>query len=507
MKKELCLLTGAREETGKELFESKNPANLKDIVGVFGCATQKQIELACLKSREALRAWKKTPAPMRAGIIQNFGVLLGCNKEVLSRVITREMGKPIKEARGDVQEAIDTCQFFAGEGRRLYGMTIPSELPCKELYTYRRPMGVFACITAGNFPVAVPSWYFVPALLCGNVCLWKPSEDTPLTSYYFAQLLYKSGLPPNVFNVLFGKGAGSTGERLINAVEKGLIDKFGFTGSTAVGIKIGEVCGRHLQQPCLELGGKNPMVVMEDADLELAAAAALWAGFGTAGQRCTSLGNLILHKKIRGPFLKLLLAKTAKIKIGDPMREDIVYGPMISEKFLNNFLKFLDELIRPHHKILTKPNGRIKDKDGLYLHPTIVDNVKPKDKIYSTETFGPIFNVMTCSDLDEAIQLANGTGYGLTSAIYTNNPRYIYQWKEEILSGMTSINNSTTGAEAHLPFGGRGKSGNGSRLSGVWVLDQFTCWQAVNWDLSGKLQLAQIETGYIAPDLNYKLPP
>lgn len=506
IKKGLAVLTGEREETASDRFESKNPARLKDIVGVFGCASSKQIEAACRRARATFQTWKKTPAPVRAGIIQNFGLLLSQNKETLSRLITREMGKPIKEARGDVQEAIDTCQFFAGEGRRLYGMTTPSELLYKELYTYRRPIGVFACITAGNFPVAVPAWYFVPALLCGNVCVWKPSEDTPLTSYAFAQLLYKAGLPAGAFNVVFGKGAGSTGEWLIQAVEKGLIDKFGFTGSTAVGVKIGEICGRNLQQPCLELGGKNPMLVMEDADLGLASTAALWAGFGTAGQRCTSLGNLILHKSIREKFLKLLLAKVSKMKIGDPMREDVVYGPMISEKFLNNFLSFLDTFIKPHHKILTKPIGRMQDKpEGLYVHPTIVDNVKPKDKIYSTETFGPIFNVMTCADLDEAIELANGTGYGLASAIYTNNPKYIYRWKEEISSGMTSINNSPSGAEVHLPFGGNGKSGNGSRLSGVWVLDQFTRWQAVNWDFSGKLQLAQIETTYVRPDLDYKI--
>ena len=395
-KKGLAVLTSSAEETSPDRFESKNPSNLKDSVGVFGCAGQKQIEKVCLKAKEAFKTWKKTPAPVRANVIQNFGRLIELNKEPLARLVTREMGKPIREARGDVQEAVDTCNFFVGEGRRLYGMTIPSEMPDKELFTYRRPIGVFACITAGNFPVAVPSWYFVPALLCGNTCVWKPSEDTPRTSYYFAQLLYKSGLPKNVFNVIFGKGAGSTGEWLIKAVDKGLIDKFGFTGSTAVGAKIGEVCGRNLQIPCLELGGKNPLVVMEDADLELAAEGALWAGFGTAGQRCTSLGNLILHKKIRERFLTLLLAKTAKIKIGDPMREDVVYGPMMSEKFLNNFLKFLGSLIKPHHKLLTRPNGRMKDKpEGLYVYPTIVDRVKPGDEIYSTETFGPIFNVLS----------------------------------------------------------------------------------------------------------------
>ncbi|MBI5299587.1 MAG: aldehyde dehydrogenase family protein [Deltaproteobacteria bacterium] len=516
IKKGLSLMTGKVEETGQGQFESTNPSNLKDVVAVFGIATEAQVEKACVKAKEAFKKWKKTPAPVRAGIIQNFGKLLEKNKEALSQIVTREMGKPIREARGDVQEAIDTCNFFVSEGRRLYGMTIPSEMPNKELYTYRRPVGVFACITSSNFPVAVPSWYFVPALVAGNTCVWKPPQDAPLTSYYFAQLLYKSGLPDGVFNVLFGKGSKSTGEYLINAVNKGLINKFGFTGSTEVGQHIGEVCGRNLQNPCLELGGKNPMVVMEDADIDLAVTGALWSGFGTAGQRCTSLGNLILHQSIRNKFLKSLVEKVADLKIGDPMKEETSYGPMISEKFLNDHLKNLETLIEPHHKLLTNPNGRITSKKpwknfvgdpsaGVFAFPTIVDNVQAKDKLYSTETFGPFFNVMTCRDLDEALAFANDTGYGLSSAIYTNTPRYIYQWKEEITAGMTSINNSTTGAEAHLPFGGNGKSGNGSRQSGVWVLDQFTKWQSVNWDLSGKLQLAQMDTAYVAPDLEYTI--
>ncbi|MDO8526321.1 MAG: aldehyde dehydrogenase family protein [Deltaproteobacteria bacterium] len=516
IKKGLSFLTATGEETGTELFESKNPSNLKDIVGVFASATPKQVETACKKAKETFKSWKKVPAPVRAGIIQNFGRLLESNKEALSRTVTREMGKPIREARGDVQEAIDTCNFFVSEGRRLYGMTIPSEMPNKELYTYRRPIGVFACITAGNFPVAVPSWYFIPALIAGNTCVWKPSGDTPLTSYYFTQLLYKAGLPDGVFNVVFGHGSKSTGEWLVNAVDKGLVDKFGFTGSTEVGRAIGEVCGRNLQNPCLELGGKNPMVVMEDADLELAATGALWSGFGTAGQRCTSLGNLILHQSIREKFLKILMEKVSKIKIGDPTSEDVTYGPMISEKFLSDHLKNLKTLIEPHQRILTEPNGQITGKNkwknfvgdpdaGVFAFPTIIDNVKPGDKIYTTETFGPLFNIMVCKNLEEAIELANGTGYGLSSAIYTETPQYIYQWKEDIFAGMTSINNSTTGAEAHLPFGGNGKSGNGSRQSGVWVIDQFTKWQAVNWDLSGKLQLAQMETAYVEPDLKYTI--
>lgn len=515
--KGLSLLSGRVQETSAEHFPTTNPAHLRDLLGTFGCATPAQIATACQRAREAYRQWKRTPAPVRAGIIQNFGRLIEQNKEALSRMVTREMGKPIREARGDVQEAIDTCNFFVSEGRRLYGMTIPSEMPNKELYTYRRPIGVFACITAGNFPVAVPSWYFVPALLAGNTCVWKPSEDTPLTAYYFTQLLYKAGLPDGVFATVFGRGAGSTGEWLIAAVGKGLVDKFGFTGSTTVGQRIGEICGRNLQVPCLELGGKNPLVVMDDADLGQAATGALWAGLGTAGQRCTSLGNLILHEKIRAPFLKRFLAQVAEVAIGDPMDASVTYGPMISEKFMQNHLRHLETLVQSHHTLLTDPNGRITGRHkwkgwkganpdaGYFCFPTIVDGVTPNDAIYATETFGPLFNVMTCRSLEEAIQLANGTGYGLSSAIYTNTPAYVYAWKEEISAGMTSINNSTTGAEAHLPFGGNGKSGNGARQSGVWVLDQFTRWQAVNWDMSGKLQLAQMDTDYIQADLSYTI--
>ncbi len=506
-----------RGEVGSQPLVSRNPSNHEDIVATFAHATREQVVQACERSRAAFAKWKKTPAPVRAGVIANFGRLLTENKEALSKVVTREMGKPLREARGDVQEAIDTCNFFVSEGRRLYGMTIPSELSNKELFTYRRPIGVFGCITAGNFPVAVPSWYFIPALVCGNTCVWKPSEDTPLTSYYFAMLLHKAGCPADVFQVVFGGGANSAGEFLIDAINHGGVDKFGFTGSSEVGKKIGEIAGRNLQVPCLELGGKNPLVVMDDANLELAAEGALWSGFGTAGQRCTSLGNLILHEKIREPFLKMLLAKVATMRIGNPLDESITYGPMIGEKFLRNHLTYLETLVQPHHRLLTNPNGQITNKSpwknwvgesperGWFCFPTIVDGVTAHDAIYRTETFGPLFNVLTFREFDEALALANGTGYGLSSAIYTNSPAHVYQWKENIFAGMTSINNSTTGAEAHLPFGGNGRSGNGARQSGVWVIDQFTRWQAVNWDMSGQLQLAQMETDYAAADLSYTI--
>lgn len=500
------IISGKKNE-GSNIFSSLNPANRNDIVGTFANATLDECKLACEQARIGFLKWSKTPAPVRAEVIANFGKLIEKNKEALSQILTREMGKPLREARGDVQEAIDTCHFFVSEGRRLYGQTIPSEMRNKELYTFRRPIGVFACITAGNFPFAVPSWYFIPALVCGNACVWKPSEDTPYLSMIFAEMLYAAGVPKDVFHVVFGTGP-DTGAKLISLVDQGLIDKVGFTGSTSVGRQIGEICGRNLQTPCLELGGKNPLVVMPDADLDLVANGVLWAGFGTTGQRCTSLGNLIVHKSIKNHLLEKILRKVDSLQMGDPLDESNQYGPMIGERFLKKHIENLESLIKPHHNVITTKNGLITGinkpknfkgnaENGFYAFPTIVDNVTDKDEIYSTETFGPLFNVLSFSDLDEAISLSNKTGYGLSSAIYTNDVEASYRFRTEISAGMTSINNSTTGAEAHLPFGGNGKSGNGSRQSGIWVIDQFTKWQAVNWDMSGKLQLAQMDTDYI----------
>jgi acyl-CoA reductase-like NAD-dependent aldehyde dehydrogenase len=506
----LQAIIGDREVFSKDaLFHSVNPSDTRDVVNTYANATKDVCREACQAAKKAFPAWSKTPAPVRASVIQNFARLLERNKLALAQLVTREMGKPIREALGDVQEAIDTCYFFISEGRRLYGQTIPSEMPQKELYTYRRPMGVFGCITAGNFPVAVPSWYFVPALLCGNTCVWKPSEDTPETSLAFQRLLKAAGIPSGVFNVVFGEGH-ITGTALVDLVDEGMIDKVGFTGSTEVGRRIGEVCGRNLQTPCLELGGKNPLVVAHDADIDSAVHGALWAAFGTAGQRCTSLGNLIVHDSIKETFLEKFMNRVSQIRIGDPRSEEIFYGPMISRKFLDAHLSHLKKLIKPHHRTLTTQNGRIIQSDlwanftgdaenGLYAFPTVVDNVLKSDEIFKTETFGPLINVLGFNTIDEAIELSNSTGYGLSSAIYTQNMNFAYQFRTEIRAGMTSVNNSTTGAEAHLPFGGNGKSGNGSRQSGIWVLDQFTRWQAVNVDLSGKLQLAQMETGYITP--------
>jgi acyl-CoA reductase-like NAD-dependent aldehyde dehydrogenase len=479
-----------------------NPSDLSQTVAEALLGDASTFVEACRAARAAQSGWAAVPAPVRGRAIQQLGRLVEDNKETLSRLLTREIGKPIAESRGEVQEVIDTCDFFLGEGRRLYGRAVPSEMPDKQLFTFRTPVGVAAIVTAGNFPVAVPSWYLVPALLCGNAVVWKPAEYTPATAEAFAQLFLHAGFPSGAFNMVLADGA-QTFEGLEQALDEHLVDKVGFTGSTDVGRRIGELCGRHLQSPCLELGGKNPLVVMPDADLDLAVEGALFSGFGTAGQRCTSLGIAIVHTDVHDDFMARYDKAVSEAPIGDPTK-DVLYGPMISERFMDRFLSWL-ELIRPHHRVsgstgtgrITAGNPRagfVGDPDaGLFCHPTVVDGVTMDDEIYSTETFGPIVAVSSFETFDEAIELANRHGYGLSSSIYTRDPLHAFRFRERISAGMVSVNNSTSGAEAHLPFGGNGKSGNGSRQSGIWVLDQFTRWQAMNWDYSGHLQRAQID--------------
>jgi alpha-ketoglutaric semialdehyde dehydrogenase len=510
------LIAGSwREDAPGGTLEIPNPAHLDETIATALLGDATTFVEACRAARDAQVAWARVPSPVRGRAIQQLGRLVEDNAETLARILTREIGKPIREARGSVQEVIDTCNFFVSEGRRLYGMTVPSELPDKQLFTFRNPVGVAAIVTAGNFPVAVPSWYLVPALLCGNAVVWKPAEYAPATSEALAQLFVHAGFPPGVFNMVLADGP-TAFEGLERALAEGLVDKVGFTGSTEVGRKIGELTGRHLQSACLELGGKNPLVVMPDADLELAVEGALFSGFGTAGQRCTSLGTAIVHSSIHDGFVARFAEAVESAPIGDPF-EDVLYGPMMSGRFCERFLGWLD-WVRPHHVVrgstgtgrITRANPRqgfVGDPEaGLFVHPTIVDGVTMDDDLYKQETFGPIVGVATFDDFDEAIALANGHGYGLSASIYTNDPKAVFRFRERISAGMISVNNSTTGAEAHLPFGGNGRSGNGSRQSGVWVLDQFTRWQAMNWDYSGRLQKAQMDVAELTADPSFRLP-
>ena len=497
-------------------FTSINPAILADTLGEFPLSTKADVNAALDAAHAAFPGWAATPAPTRGQIIGNMGRLLMEHKDAIVALETREIGKTLKEAAGSVQEAIDTCHFFQSEGRRLYGQTVNSELPDKELFTYRRPLGVCGIINACNFPAAVPFWKMIPAIMCGNTCVWKSPQDAPLLSFALARIMHESGLPDGVINLVHGKGS-TTGQYLVDAVDEGRVNKISFTGSTAVGKMIGEVCGRNLVSASLELGGKNPLLVMPSANIDNAVEGAYWGGFGTAGQRCTSLGNLILHKDIYDEFMEKFMAKVKSTTIGDSLhQEGVLYGPMLSEKYAKDFLIGVEMCNASGARQIwgkgrisndNKPENFLGDAtEGVFMWPHVFDNVTEGMECFNEEVFGPAVTICKANDFEHGLHLANASPYGLSSAIYTNDRLEAYRFKTGIKAGMTGINNSTTGAEAHLPFGGVKGSGNGTRESGIWVIEAYSYWHAVNDELSGKLQLAQMdveEIELVEADVDY----
>jgi len=488
-------------------YESINPAWLDDCLGEFPLSTKSDVHDALAAARAAFSDWASTPAPTRGQVIGNMGRLLMEHKDDLVRLQAREIGKTLKECGGEIQEAIDTCLFFQSEGRRLYGQTVNSELPDKELFTYRRPLGVCGIINACNFPSAVPFWKMIPAIMCGNTCVWKSPQDSPMLSFALARIMHESGLPDGVINLIHGKGSGA-GQDLVDSADLGMVNKISFTGSTPVGKMIGEICGRNLVSASLELGGKNPLVIMPSANMENAVEGAYWAGFGTAGQRCTSLGNLIIHEDIYDEFLESFMDKVRSTVIGDSMRNDgVLYGSMLSEKYAVDFLKGI-EMCEASGATKIWGEGRITNdnkpdnfhgdaSEGVYMWPHVYTDVTEEMECFHEEIFGPVVTLVKARDFDHALHLANASPYGLSSAIYTNDRLEAYRYKTGIKAGMTGINNSTTGAEAHLPFGGVKGSGNGTRESGIWVIEAYSYWHAVNDELSGKLQLAQMDVDEI----------
>src|SRR6056297_452574 len=448
------LIDGAPVDTDRPAIELTNPVDRNDVVSRVRLGDADTFTTACDAATAAQPGWAAVPAPIRGVAMHQLAQVLTDNKEALSRLVTREIGKPYAEALGEVQEAIDTCIFFASEGRRLYGMTVPSEMPDKELFTYRTPIGTMVVITAGNFPVAVPSWYLIPALLAGNSVVWKPAEYAPATATAFVRCIQAAGIPTDALQLVLADGP-ETFAGLERSLAAGTVDKVGFTGSSTVGRRIGALCGQHLVAPVLELGGKNPLVVMPDAQLDLAVEGALFSGFGTAGQRCTSLGVAVVHESIHAEFLDRFTAAVQRAAIGDPMRE-VLYGPMISDRFDANFERWLGE-IRPHHRVsgstgtgrISRDNPRegfVGDPDvGVYQHPVIVDGVTIDDALYRNETFGPIVPVTTFATFDDALHLANAHGYGLSAAIYTTDAHRAFRFREGVSAGMVSVNNSTSG--------------------------------------------------------------
>ncbi len=497
-----------KEVEGVGHIESRSAVDDRDLVGVFPDSGEQDVENAAKAAAKAFKTWSATPSPIRGAVIQRIGQILTEQKDKLAHVITREIGKTPREAAGEVQEAIDTCTFFTSEGRRLYGQTVPSEMAHKELYTYRRPIGVCGILAANNFPMAVPSWKIIPAILCGNTVVWKPSDDAPTIAYLFLKAMQDAGVPEGVVNTVNGKGRAGCGKHFLAGIDKGYYQKFSFTGSTAVGRTIGEMCGRNLMIPSLELGGKNPMVIMPDCDMDNAVRGALWAAFGTAGQRCTSLANIIVHEACAKEFKQAFMDGLAKLEIGNPITHpEVTYGPMINARFAKGFEEHWAEGAKDKGAKLLSGGAQWTEANrtsivkgdishGIYMQPCVWDDVTQDMWLFQTEVFGPTVNISTVKDFDQAMDYANGTPYGLSSSLYTENRHWVERFKREIKAGMSSINNTTSGAEAHMPFGGNGWSGNGTRESGIWVIDSYTKWHAVNDDASGKLQLAQIETNY-----------
>ncbi|HWP59324.1 MAG TPA: aldehyde dehydrogenase family protein [Candidatus Acidoferrales bacterium] len=472
-------------------FENRNPANRHDLIGNFPASGAEDVDCAVAAASKAFREWRLVPAPQRGEILYRVGFLLRERKEEIARAMTREMGKILKEARGDVQEAIDTAFYAAGEGRRLFGQTTPSELPDKFAMSVRMPLGVCALITPWNFPIAIPAWKLFPALLCGNTVVLKPAEDTPLTAVKLFEILEKAGVPPGVANLVHGTGE-TAGAALVRHPDVKLVS---FTGSTEVGKEIAAVCGANLKRVSLEMGGKNAQIVMDDADLPLALDGVIWGAFGTTGQRCTATSRLILHRAIKRDFTDALVARAQKIKIGSGLDESVEMGPLINEAARQKVHRYVQIGKEEGAKLLT--GGAVFEErewiDGYFYRPTVFDNVTPGMRIAQEEIFGPVLSIIEAGSLEEAISILNGTRYGLSSSIYTANVGRAFRALRDIEAGITYINGPTIGAEVHLPFGGVKDTGNGHREAGTTVYDIFTEWKSVYVDYSGKLQRAQID--------------
>jgi alpha-ketoglutaric semialdehyde dehydrogenase len=470
-------------------FDNLNPADQRDVIGSFPESNAADVQAAVDACKAAERAWKLMPAPKRGDILRRAGDIFERRKDELSRIMTREMGKPHFETRGDIQEAIDTAYYAATEGRRLFGINTPSELPNKMNLSFRTPIGICGIITAWNFPIAVPSWKILPALVCGNTVIFKPSEEAPHSANIFAEILEEAGLPKGVFNVLHGRGVGA------DIVEHLDVKLIGFTGSTTTGMAIASRCGALNKKCSLEMGGKNAQIVMEDADQDLALEAVLWGAFGTAGQRCTATSRLIVHEKIYDEFVNKLITKASKLVLGNGAEDDTQVGPVINEKQLAKIERYVD-IARNEGAKLALGGGRddgAKLGVGCFYKPTIFLDVTRAMTIFKEEIFGPVLSVVKISSFEEAIETLNDCAYGLSSSIFTNDVNRAFQAIRDIEAGITYINGATIGAEAHMPFGGIKGTGNGHREGGWTAFEIFTEWKAVYVDYSGRLQRAQID--------------
>ncbi len=472
-------------------FENRNPARWNEVIGLFPKSGASDVNRAVAVAREAFKKWRLVPAPERGAILKRAGDIMVARKEELARDMTREMGKVLAETRGDVQEGIDTFYFASTEGRRLYGHTVPSEMPNKWNMSFRIPIGVAGLITPWNFPMAIPCWKAVPALLCGNTVVIKPASDTPLTVNHLAEILTEAGVPKGVFNVVNG-GGGTVGNAIVNHPDVNLIS---FTGSSLVGKEINSKAGAMLKRVSLELGGKNGLVVMDDADLELALDGVLWGAFGTTGQRCTATSRLILHEKIHDQFVDMLLNAASKLTVGDGLDPKNKVGPAINQAQRSTDDAYVKIGLQEGAQLRCggEPDVTGVNAEGWFYKPTVFTGVTPNMRIFKEEIFGPVLSVVKVKDFDEALRVHNDCIYGLSSSIYTRDVNLAFRAIRDFEAGITYINGPTIGAECHMPFGGVKETGNGHREGGWTVFEFYSEVKTAYVDFSGRLQRAQID--------------
>src|SRR5213596_2243477 len=475
-----------------EYFDNRNPADRGDVIGKFPLSDRRDVDRAVESAKRGFAQWRRTPAPARGDVLRQVGDILAKRKEEIADLMTREMGKPLQETRGDVQEGIDTAYYAASEGRRLFGHTVPSELRSKWAMSFRRPIGVVGLITPFNFPMAIPTWKMFPALLCGNAVILKPAEDVPHTAHLLVEVLLEAGLPPEVVQLVHGQGS-VVGRALVEHPD---IPVISFTGSTETGSIIGATCGRMHKRLSLEMGGKNAMLVMDDADLDLALEGVLWGAFGTTGQRCTATSRLIVHERVHDGFVKRLCDRAGGLRLGPGLEETTEVGPLINEAARKKVESYVGVGREEGAEILIGGEA-LSDRRlecGWFYRPTVLAGVKPGMRVEQEEIFGPVLSVIAVDYLDEAIRVNNGVRYGLSSSLYTRDVNAAFGAMTDLDTGITYVNAPTIGAEAHLPFGGVKQTGNGHREGGWEVYDFYSETKTIYVDFSGTLQRAQIDT-------------
>ncbi len=474
-----------------QTFENRNPANTDEVVGVFQKSDKVDVQNAIEAAKAAYKKWRLVPAPKRAEILYKVGQMLVERKEKYANDMTREMGKVLNETRGDVQEAIDISYFTAGEGRRLHGQTTPSELPNKFQMSVRQPLGVCGMITPWNFPMAIPSWKMIPALVCGNTVVIKPATDTPLSVVNFIKTMEDAGMPKGVVNMVTGTGSG-VGDPLMNNPDVKVVS---FTGSTEIGSVVSKACAPDFKHCSLEMGGKNAMMVMPSAKLELAVDGALWGAFGTTGQRCTATSRIIVHKDVYKQFVEKLAERARKLRVGNGLDSNVDMGPAVNQSQLDTDLRYIEVGKKDGGRLVCggeRLTGTGYDK-GYFVQPTIFADITQKMTLWKEEVFGPVLSIAMCDSVENAIEMANDCAYGLSASIYTMDINEAFTAMRDVYTGIFYVNSPTIGAEVHLPFGGTKATGNGHREAGHQALDVFSEWKSIYVDFSGTLQRAQID--------------